>query len=611
MDTSSTGTIELPGTAPGLDREDGTIPARYLEWNTSAGSRKYAFLCVLVLLTCSLIAHPVAEIGMNDDGPYVWSARVLALTGHIVYNGWATAMLGWQLILGALFIHVFGPSFTSVRASTLLVGLVTTFLFQRTLVRTGINTRNATLGTLALVLGPLFFPLALSFMSDMGGLFCIILCLYACLRALQAETDRATLAWLAFAAISNALGGTVRQIAWLGVLVMVPSTIWLLRRRRPIALAGSVLCCAGSIFIAGSLHWFSTQPYTVPEPLIPSQLDPHSLNQLVLGLLSAFFAFALFLLPFLSAFLPAISLRNKPMKDFLIVGAVLCLAAAVFLAVRHPHGQVYLYAPYKGNYLGQHGLVDGTPIVGKRPIILTPALRLVLSIAVVGVLNCFFAFLFLGRRRAHSSQELYDVSWNMLLVLLIPFSLAYFTLLIPRGLTGNLFDRYLLPLLPVALILLLRLFQDRVRPNLPWISTALILLFAVYTVAGTHDAFSMFRGRQAVFAELRSGGVPATRIDGGFEQNSLTQINTLGYMNDRRIRLPRPVYVPYVSPYPRDCHPLMEDLTPAVTPGYTLSLDPTACGGQSGFAPYSYRQWLGGATVSVYAVYTVKPASQN
>src|SRR5271168_2082145 len=113
MDTSSTGTSELSGTAHGLDLEDRRIPARSLEWTAAAGSRNYAFLCVLILLTCSLIAHPVAEIGMNDDGPYVWSARVLAQTGHIVYNGWATAMLGWQLFLGGLFIHVFGPSFTS------------------------------------------------------------------------------------------------------------------------------------------------------------------------------------------------------------------------------------------------------------------------------------------------------------------------------------------------------------------------------------------------------------------------------------------------------------------------------------------------------------------
>ena len=36
-------------------------------------------------------------------------------------------MLGWQLYLGALFAKVFGPSFTAIRASTMLVALATIF----------------------------------------------------------------------------------------------------------------------------------------------------------------------------------------------------------------------------------------------------------------------------------------------------------------------------------------------------------------------------------------------------------------------------------------------------------------------------------------------------
>ena len=93
---------------------------------------------------------------MVDDWSYVRSVRVLAQTGHIVYNGWATAILGWQLFLGALFVKLFGPSFTAIRASTLFISLLTAFLTHRVLVRAGANSRNATVGTLALVLGPLF-----------------------------------------------------------------------------------------------------------------------------------------------------------------------------------------------------------------------------------------------------------------------------------------------------------------------------------------------------------------------------------------------------------------------------------------------------------------------
>ena len=88
--------------------------------NTAPNSRRPALLCAFVLLVCALATFPVAEVGLTDDWSYVQSARVLAQTGHIVYNGWATAMLGWQLFLGALFAKLFGPSFTAIRAATVL-----------------------------------------------------------------------------------------------------------------------------------------------------------------------------------------------------------------------------------------------------------------------------------------------------------------------------------------------------------------------------------------------------------------------------------------------------------------------------------------------------------
>ena len=291
--------------------------------NTALKHRMPAFLCALALLLCALATHPVAEIGMNDDWSYVQSARILAQTGHIVYNGWATAMLGWQLFLGALFAKLFGPSFTAIRASTLFVALIAAFLLQRTLVRAGASTRNATIGTLALVLSPIFLPLAVSFMSDIGGLFCIVLCIYACLRALQAQTDRAVLAWLAFAALSNAVGGTVRQIAWLGVLVMFPCAVWILRRRPHVVLLGALIYLISLVIVFGSLHWFLQQPYSAPERLLDGYPDEFHPNLLVAQLLDLSFGSSMFLLPILLGFVAAISLRNRRTVAILIFGGML------------------------------------------------------------------------------------------------------------------------------------------------------------------------------------------------------------------------------------------------------------------------------------------------
>ena len=111
-------------------------------------------------------------------------------------------------------------------------------------------------------------------MTDVPGTFAIVVCLYGCLRALQASTTGASAAWISFAALANAVGGTARQIAWLGVLVICPCTVWLLRRQRRVVIAGTISVVTGIAIVAGSLQWFSQQPHINPEPSIFHSFSP-------------------------------------------------------------------------------------------------------------------------------------------------------------------------------------------------------------------------------------------------------------------------------------------------------------------------------------------------
>ena len=113
-------------------------------------------VCVLALPLCALWVRPWVEIGIIDDWSYIRSAQVLANTGHIVYNGWATAMLGWQLYFGAALIKLFGFSFTVTRGGTLAVAMATGALMQRTLLRLGITAWNSAAATLVMLLSPVF-----------------------------------------------------------------------------------------------------------------------------------------------------------------------------------------------------------------------------------------------------------------------------------------------------------------------------------------------------------------------------------------------------------------------------------------------------------------------
>lgn len=126
--------------------------------------------CGAVVVACILCSLPYAEMGFIDDWSYVKTAFEYARTGHFVYNGWATAMLGWQVPWGALFAKMFGYTFSAVRASMLPVALASVWLFFALLVRFGISRRNAAFGALMLGLSPLFVPLAASYMTDVSGL---------------------------------------------------------------------------------------------------------------------------------------------------------------------------------------------------------------------------------------------------------------------------------------------------------------------------------------------------------------------------------------------------------------------------------------------------------
>jgi hypothetical protein len=282
-------------------------------------SQRPAILCALLLAICTLASYPFAEMGGNDDFSYVRSAKALADTGHVVYFGWSSAMLGWQLALGALFIKLFGAaSFTATRASILLVALATAILLQRTFVRLGLRETNASFATLTLVLSPLFIPLSFSFMSDIPGLFAIVLSLYLCLRAIESPLPSHTAAWLLAAAISSAILGTARQTGWLGLFVIVPSAFWLVRRRRlPVVLLSSVWAfCTGFTFAC--LHWFSRQMYTTVEGTSGMRFDRNHLFDVGLAALRVPLEIAFFLAPILIAF--AIAFLKKRTRAVYLTG---------------------------------------------------------------------------------------------------------------------------------------------------------------------------------------------------------------------------------------------------------------------------------------------------
>jgi 4-amino-4-deoxy-L-arabinose transferase-like glycosyltransferase len=274
-----------------------------------------ALICALLMAGCMLLAQPFLEMGFLDDWSYIKTAQVFARTGHFVYNGWATATLGWQILWGALFSRLFGFSFVHVRLSTLPVAMASVYLFHQILVRFGISRGNAVFGSLCLALSPPFLVMSATYMTDVPGVFCTFLCLYLCQRAIAATADRTALGWLCLAAVTNIVGGTVRQTAWLGVLVILPSAVWLLRRRSAVLWGGTLLWLVSAATVFGLIHWFNRQPYFLPPRIPAYYLTPAAIGRTVLReavhAIQSLLCTLLLLLPVLVAWWPMARLAPK------------------------------------------------------------------------------------------------------------------------------------------------------------------------------------------------------------------------------------------------------------------------------------------------------------
>lgn len=552
-------------------------------------------LSTLIFTACFWISWPVAQMGFIDDWSYIESAQVFANTGHLVYNGWATAMLGWQILWGALFIRLFGFSFMTVKLSTLPIAMACVFLFYLIQTRFGISPRNAVLGTLTLGLSPLFLPLAASFMSDIPGLFVILLCLYCCQRAVAARTSAATIAWLSLAAASNVCGGTVRQIAWLGALVMVPSTAWLLHKRRGVFLAASLLWGATFISVLYCMHWFAAQPYSISESLFTPPASPsgHPFFVAFLFIAGEFFCLLLVVLPVIIAWLPRIGSAHG--ASFIAVAIILPLWVLFQIVANWtlpwvPHLLVAEFSV--ANIAGM------SPYRG--PFILPEPARLLFSVLIVAA---FLPLLVTACHQLRGPNFMQSIARRPVFWLLLPYSLSYFALLALHSIQeGGDFDRYLLGLMPVAIILLIRLYEIRIAPRIPAISVVTLALFSVLAIAGTHDWFAWQRARLAAIAELRAAGIPRTQIQGGFEYDGWTQIEDGGHVNDTLFTFPPGAYQPH-PPVPQVAAPCRLDFapyTPSVQPRFTVAFNPLPCLSPSKFSPVPYYAWLPPFDRSIY-----------
>jgi hypothetical protein len=445
---------------------------------------------------------------------------------------------------------------------------------------------------------PLFIPLAASFMTDLPSEFVILLCTYLCQRAVAAGTDAKSIGWLAAAAATNIIGGTARQIAWLGILVIVPSTAWLLRKRRGVLIAGVAFWCLGVAFILACVHWLNRQPYSLPEEIFPKSKVPLTfmISRVGLDVVKEFFFLALLTLPLLLAWI----LRMKRLG--LTWLSLICVLTAAFQFSSFKMNRGYHLLPWVHDFVGDLGLNAGSRFswfLGRAPAVMNDRTRYVVSYIVM-VIAVVFVVDILRVRKTPIKKSIANwlkadpgVPSNQEFWIIVPFVVAYFVMLVPRSVDSQVLDRYLFALLPIAILWVLQLYRKYFSQPLPAASYVALAGIAIFSVGGTHDWFALNRARLQAASVLHSSGVPDNKMMLGLDYDSRTQFKYFPAIAAPRARVPDWIY--HASPrpdLPDDCVIWSWEMTPAVRPEYFVVFSPLPCLVPSDFAPISYHAWL-------------------
>ncbi|HLW77435.1 MAG TPA: hypothetical protein VKS01_10625 [Bryobacteraceae bacterium] len=548
--------------------------------------RRNLLVCCLLLVLAAAVTWPVVELGINDDWSYARTAFDFARTGHILYHGWSSPILIPQILWGALFAKLLGASFFALRLSSMAIALLCVPALYFLARECGLDPEFAMYATLLSVLAPVFLLEAVTYMTDVQAFLPFVLCLYAGVRASRANSAAEFRRWCAVLAITGLWAGLLRQVFFAAPVLFLLVLAWW--KRREIRFIWPVTASIAVLGIAlATLRWYGAQPFAIPDST-PAQLAGEPARDVLqaagITLLRYLGTSAIFLLPLLAVFV-AICFERVERK--LLIPAWAIAATLSWMLVRDPDR----LPPWLGNIVSEDGIFSpSATALGARTPTLSPSIKILLSLAVfVGVTA---VVLVLWKLRAgKADRKTRAPAIRAFLALGVPFALTSLALIAVRSYFITVFDRYLIPILPICSIPLLWFVQTRLRSRIGAAGWSVLAVFSLYAVAGTHDLFTDNRARLHTLDSLRARGIARGEILGGLEYDGWTQLDIAGHLNNSD--LPKDIFreIETCSGLPLS-YIWYREMAPDLTPRYFLTFSPLAEFVDSPFPPTSYSAWL-------------------
>jgi hypothetical protein len=459
----------------------------------------------------------MAAVPVHDDWFYAHSVEIL-LQRHFLTSGQVTATLVFQILWGALFATVFGMTYGVLRVSTLTMVFLSAAALYALFRQLEVDRARSALGVALYLFNPLAFVLGFTFMSDSH--FTALMIVSTLLYVLGLKTDDHRGLCTMAGSLAAALAFLVRQN---GILIplAVASYLVLSGRLRWNRKGLFVLFQATAIpLITACLYYLWLRAsHGTPSGQSAFQNNAAGAGLLATFLLTWLLSFmgsmygGLFLLPLTTAAVPvakSLFVRARPIGRRGFVGLAAFLFATLPICI-----ELGMQMPYVPSFLNRGGLGPNDLLVARPPLVSRHDLAwltifCLASSLILGLILCSRLGFASDSRRSEAGLILVIGLWQAMAI--VPPSLSRGGWKVDGILCLSL-DRYLLPLLPLLLCLVLWALRGiRVSAPIAWILTA---VFALFSIAGTRDYLVLEQATWNLARQANRMGVPNTRLDGG------------------------------------------------------------------------------------------------
>ncbi len=551
---------EAESPAPRVSR--GETPARFRSGLAATLRHLRTHLALLLVLAAfaatAFIVPTLLDVATTDDWGYTRSVEILLDEGRLTVLPAVAATAVFQILWGALFGTVFGMSLGVMRLATVVMvalGAAALYALGRDL---GVTKGRAALGTAVYLFNPLTFSLAYTFMTDPYFTSLLIISTACYVHGIRRgpdtgspdgadpDTRPAVLGggnrWLVAGSLVAGLAFLTRQQGALipvgvALYLLVAGQLWPSRSWRitlgPLLL---LLRVGGptAVMLIGYYLWlrFFNEVPAVQTGFLGAALDLGWAGAWTLFRNLSYIEIVYLGILTLPLSLPAVFGLPRVLGGMRVGGWVVFWGLqAVMLVGVASLWSLGRFMPYIGQFVGWSGI--GPPdVLGSRPALWDLGFRRWLTVA--AVLGALLMLAILASRIGSARTVLRSRAGLVVAMLavqvvgILPPSFQY----IERGYS---LDRYLLPLVPLTIMLVLWALRDRrLFQPLGW---AMIAAVAVYSVMGTRDYLVYMDSVWDYARYANSIGITNQQLDAGAAWDGY-QLYTYGLDNNITSRTP-------------------------------------------------------------------------